>query len=212
MGGTPGTGGCSAIALIVPTERVNRCSASRPPALECAEWCPALAVCAQSPLTNGPRWASSGGAVARFRTRRGTARCRGLGPLCFVVFGRRTLPGGRRRSPSRSDAYRSRVQSHLEQLEPRQVLAAQFVINEFLAANGAGLVDGFGERPDWIEIRNIGDVGGQSRRLSSDRRLQRPGQVDVPVHAAQRRRLPGRFCLGQKYDRSAGAATHKFLA
>ena len=43
-----------------------------------------------------------------------------------------------------------------------QVMAAQFIINEFMAANGSGLVDGFGERSDWIEIRNIGDTAGDS--------------------------------------------------
>ena len=40
------------------------------------------------------------------------------------------------------------------------MLAAQFIINEFLAANATGLADGFGERSDWIEIRNTGDAAG----------------------------------------------------
>jgi hypothetical protein len=40
------------------------------------------------------------------------------------------------------------------------MLAAQFIINEFMAANATGLADGFGERSDWIEIRNTGDAAG----------------------------------------------------
>ncbi|MEX2142291.1 MAG: lamin tail domain-containing protein [Pirellulales bacterium] len=53
-----------------------------------------------------------------------------------------------------------RASPPFEALEPRCLLAAQFVINEFLAANGNNLVDGFGERSDWIEIRNVGDAPG----------------------------------------------------
>src|SRR5688572_20541278 len=50
--------------------------------------------------------------------------------------------------------------TRFETLEPRSMLAAQFLINEFMAANATGLADGFGERSDWIEIRNAGDAAG----------------------------------------------------
>ena len=42
-------------------------------------------------------------------------------------------------------------------LEPRQMLAALPVINEFLASNSGGLVNDNGNRSDWIEIYNAGD-------------------------------------------------------
>src|SRR5688572_22501922 len=58
----------------------------------------------------------------------------------FRRFRSSHAPQGGRCKASGLSANRSRVQSHLEQLEPRQLLAAQFVINEFLASNGAGLL------------------------------------------------------------------------
>ena len=44
-----------------------------------------------------------------------------------------------------------------EQLEPRQLLAAQPVITEFLAGNNDHSLDGDGNASDWIEIYNAGD-------------------------------------------------------
>lgn len=53
-----------------------------------------------------------------------------------------------------------------EALEPRQLLSANPVVNEFLASNSAGLVDDNGNTSDWIEIHNAGDqavdLGGYS--------------------------------------------------
>jgi len=46
---------------------------------------------------------------------------------------------------------------NLEDLEPRNLLAADVVISEFLASNQSSLVDGFGESSDWIELHNRGD-------------------------------------------------------
>lgn len=46
---------------------------------------------------------------------------------------------------------------HLETLEARNLLAAQPVISEFLAANQSGLQDEDGDTSDWIEIYNSGD-------------------------------------------------------
>ena len=43
---------------------------------------------------------------------------------------------------------------NLESLEPRQLLAASVVINEFLAKNDGGLRDGNGRTSDWIEVYN----------------------------------------------------------
>jgi|GEM_PF-4696438 len=45
----------------------------------------------------------------------------------------------------------------IEVLEHRQLLAADVIINEFVASNSSTLDDGFGESSDWIEIYNRGD-------------------------------------------------------
>lgn len=45
-----------------------------------------------------------------------------------------------------------------QQLEPRRLLAAQPVITEFMASNASSLEDAYGESPDWIELRNAGDM------------------------------------------------------
>lgn len=44
-----------------------------------------------------------------------------------------------------------------EWLEGRHLLAAQPIINEFLASNGGTLLDGNGATSDWIELYNAGD-------------------------------------------------------
>src|SRR5687768_15165241 len=45
----------------------------------------------------------------------------------------------------------------LEQLEPRTMLAADFVITEFMASNDGTLLDEDGDTSDWIEIQNVGN-------------------------------------------------------
>jgi hypothetical protein len=56
-------------------------------------------------------------------------------------------------------------------MESRHLLAADPVINEFLASNNEGLQDGFGVNSDWIELYNAGDqavdLGGY--HLTDDR-------------------------------------------
>ena len=47
-----------------------------------------------------------------------------------------------------------------ETLEARQLLAADFIITEFMASNGGSLLDGNGATSDWIEIHNQGDETG----------------------------------------------------
>lgn len=54
-----------------------------------------------------------------------------------------------------------------EHLEPRQMLAADLIITEFVTSNQESLIDGNGATSDWIEIFNNGD----SRRSCTDRRL-----------------------------------------
>ena len=53
---------------------------------------------------------------------------------------------------------------HIEQLEPRQLLAADVLITEFMASNSGGLRDGDGDSSDWMELFNAGtvavDLGG----------------------------------------------------
>lgn len=45
-------------------------------------------------------------------------------------------------------------------LEPRQLLAADFLITEFQASNDSTLVDDNGNNSDWIEIYNAGNMAG----------------------------------------------------
>ena len=52
----------------------------------------------------------------------------------------------------------SRLQRRFETLEPRHLLAADVVINEFMAANQQTITDGYGASSDWIELHNRGDV------------------------------------------------------
>jgi hypothetical protein len=46
----------------------------------------------------------------------------------------------------------------MERLEPREMLAAQPIISEFMASNSSTIEDGFGQHSDWIELTNIGDA------------------------------------------------------
>ena len=54
--------------------------------------------------------------------------------------------------------HRHRCLCSAETLEPRQLLAADVIINEFMAANQQTVNDGFGASSDWIELRNRGDA------------------------------------------------------
>lgn len=47
-----------------------------------------------------------------------------------------------------------------EQLEPRSMLAANFLISEFLASNDTSIEDEDGDDEDWLEIVNAGDTAG----------------------------------------------------
>ena len=64
----------------------------------------------------------------------------------------------------------SRLQRRFETLEPRRLLAADVVINEFMAANQQTITDGYGASSDWIELHNAGDeaVDLISFRLTDD--------------------------------------------
>jgi hypothetical protein len=53
---------------------------------------------------------------------------------------------------------RSSKRLDLESLEARQLLAANPIINEFMADNASSLADGDGRFSDWIEIYNAGDA------------------------------------------------------
>ncbi|HJQ78316.1 MAG TPA: chitobiase/beta-hexosaminidase C-terminal domain-containing protein [Lacipirellulaceae bacterium] len=61
-----------------------------------------------------------------------------------------------RRGRSRAKPGGRRLQ--IEGLEPRQLLAAEVLITEFMASNSGGLRDGDGDSSDWIELFNAGDV------------------------------------------------------
>jgi hypothetical protein len=55
---------------------------------------------------------------------------------------------------------RRRRSNRLEQLEPRTMLAADFLITEFMASNDGVLLDEDGDSSDWIEIQNVGNTAG----------------------------------------------------
>src|SRR5688500_16158719 len=81
--------------------------------------------------------------------------------------------------------------THVESLESRLFLAAQPVITEFMASNGGGLVDGNGDRSDWIEIQNQGDdaVNLAGWHLSDE--STRPGKWTFPARTL----APGQFVV-----------------
>ena len=58
----------------------------------------------------------------------------------------------------------------VESLEPRRLLSTDVVISEFLAKNVAGLRDGDGESPDWIELYNPTEkaINLENYRLTDD--------------------------------------------
>src|SRR5262245_26899722 len=71
----------------------------------------------------------------------------------------RWLNIGRARA-SASHGRRSNCSFGFESLEPRTVLAAQFLISEFMASNTVGILDQDGHLHDWIEVQNVGDSAG----------------------------------------------------
>ncbi|MFV2069654.1 MAG: CotH kinase family protein, partial [Pirellulales bacterium] len=62
-----------------------------------------------------------------------------------------------RRARRRRPAAGRQRHTALESLEPRQLLAADLLITEFMASNSDTLLDSDGASPDWIEIYNPGD-------------------------------------------------------
>jgi hypothetical protein len=62
------------------------------------------------------------------------------------------LPTSRTQHPRDATARHCRI----EQLETRELLAADVMISEFVARNGGSLLDGGGESSDWIEVHNAG--------------------------------------------------------
>ena len=59
-----------------------------------------------------------------------------------------------RRSKTGRDVRMARLRGSLEQLECRQLLAADSIIVEFQAINDTTLADVDGDFPDWLELRN----------------------------------------------------------
>ncbi|MCA9245594.1 MAG: lamin tail domain-containing protein [Planctomycetales bacterium] len=68
-----------------------------------------------------------------------------------------------------------------EALEPRQLLAGDLRITEFVAANSAGLRDGDGNRSDWIEIQNLGQSPADLDGYFLTDNLSRPRQWQFPA-------------------------------
>ena len=68
-----------------------------------------------------------------------------------------------------------------ECLEARMLLAADLRINEFMAKNGATMLDGFDNAPDWVELYNAGTepIDLQSFRLTDNPEL--PAKWSFPL-------------------------------
>ena len=66
----------------------------------------------------------------------------------------------KRSSGSKAKSLRRRLRGQFEQLEPRQLLAAQFLLTEFMASNTSTLLDEDGDTSDWLELYNAGDEVG----------------------------------------------------
>lgn len=75
-------------------------------------------------------------------------------------LGRRNAGGVACRNRSRLPHRRTVASNAPERLEGRTLLAADFVISEFMASNDNTLVDRFGVNSDWIEIHNRGNTAG----------------------------------------------------
>ena len=78
-----------------------------------------------------------------------------------------------------------------ELLEPRTVLAASFVISEFMADNNGGLKDTYGSASDWVEIHNQGDSAGRCGTVADHPGENAPGSagrlcgpIDLPLRKA----------------------------
>ena len=84
------------------------------------------------------------------------------------------MPRGNRSRLRRTQAIGGR-QLGLELLEPRQLLAANPLITEFMASNNNGIIDGDGNASDWIEIHNAGDA---AMDLAGYRLTDDPGRLN----------------------------------
>ena len=78
-----------------------------------------------------------------------------------------------------------------ERLEPRQLLAADFQITEFLAANSNGLLDDNSETSDWIEIYNAGTSTGNLNGFTLTDDASQPDKYTLP----SRNLAPGQFLI-----------------
>ena len=67
---------------------------------------------------------------------------------------------GRRAFRRKSAPPRAAIPAHVQSLESRVLMAADFRITEFMAANVSTLADEDAQFNDWIEIRNQGDTAG----------------------------------------------------
>ena len=67
-----------------------------------------------------------------------------------------------------------------ERLEPRQLLAADFQITEFLASNNSGIVDDNGETSDFIEIFNAGTLTGNLNGFTLTDDATQPDKYTLP--------------------------------
>src|SRR3954451_6743570 len=88
--------------------------------------------------------------------------------------------GRGRRRPQRCRPRVSGPRALVQSLESRVLLAADFRISEFMAANVTTLADEDGQFNDWVEIRNAGDAAGNlaGYRLTDNAAL--PSQWTFP--------------------------------
>ena len=78
-----------------------------------------------------------------------------------------------------------------ERLEPRQLLAADFQITEFLTSNNSGIVDDNGETSDWIEIFNAGTSTGNLNGFTLTDNAAEPDKYTLPSVNL----LPGQYLV-----------------
>jgi hypothetical protein len=68
--------------------------------------------------------------------------------------------GGFRRARLRRHSGIPRGTAHVQAMESRVLMAADFRISEFMAANVSTLADEDAQYNDWVEVRNTGDAAG----------------------------------------------------
>ena len=76
----------------------------------------------------------------------------------FTSLRSKLIKSRAKREASRKRLSSSRFAGNVENLEPRQLLAADPIVSEFVALNTAAITDEDGAYSDWLELQNRGDM------------------------------------------------------